>query len=727
MADIATSVSASGQPRDFPHLQHFVSHPACQVRNCVNALFHFDNPAAFGTPPVPIRFARRPASAGLPTLFSARLVAYYLRMLPPKQAGLSRREFGLRFLQLAAALALPQFALGASALGLPPGPHGFVLRRNILVPARDGVGLATDVYLPATGEAALPGPFPVILERTPYGKSQETTRHASRALAEWLASHGYAVVYQDCRGRGGSGGEYVKYLSDAADGFDCCAWVMAQPWCNGRIGAQGLSYGAHTITALACANAPGIAALFMDSGGFANAYQGGIRQGGAFELKQATWAFNAALESPEVKSNPEKLAALRAIDLRAWFADMPWRRGHSPLSLVPEYEDYVFDQWEAGAFDGFWKQQGIYAAGYYRQFSDVPMTWMSSWYDPYPRTATDNYVALKALKRSPVRLILGPWTHGNNHESFAGDVDFGAQALLAGNLAPSLPELRKRWFDRHLNGERNGVDAEPEVRLFVMGGGSGRKNAAGRLDHGGRWRTESAWPLARARTTKYYLQADGTLSPALPAAGAAPRSFRYDPKHPVPSIGGTITSGKPIMVGGAFDQREGAAFFGSEVPGRALADRPDVLVFQTPVLAQDLEVTGPVEAELWIRSDCVDTDFTIKLIDVYPPSADYPDGYAMNLTDGILRCRYRDSWEKPALMVPGRLYRVRVTAFPTSNLFKAGHRLRLDISSSNYPHFDLNPNTGEPEGRWQSTRIATNTVHVDRRRPSFLLLPVVPA
>jgi len=634
---------------------------------------------------------------------------------------IDRRALGVQFLRLAAALAIP-----APALALPArGAHDVVVRRDVMVPMRDKVRLATDLYLPARGDTPLPGPFPVILERTPYGKSQEGTRHASAAIATILASHGYVVVFQDCRGRGGSEGDYVKYLSDGADGFDCCTWIVGQPWCDGKIGAQGLSYGAHTVGALASANAPGIKALFLDSGGFANAYQGGIRQGGAFELKQVTWAYNAAFESPELRDDPKKAAALKAVDLKAWFKRWPWTRGNSPLSLVPEYEDYVFDQWEAGDFDGFWKQLGIYAEGYYGAFSDAPATWMSSWYDPYPRTATGNFVALSKLKTSPMRLILGPWTHGNNHQTFAGDVDFGPQATLAGNIAPDLTTLRKRWFDRHLKGEANGVDAEPRVQIFVMGGGSGAKRPDGRLDHGGRWRAEPDWPLPSARPTPYYLHADGALSPAPPTAAEAAHSFKYDPRHPVPSIGGTITSGQPIMVGGAFDQREGERFFASEVPGRPLAERPDVLVFQTPPLGADTEVTGPIVADLWVSTDGPDTDFTIKLIDLYPPSADYPDGYAMNLTDGILRCRYRDSWEHPTLMTPGKAYRIRVEAFPTSNLFKAGHRIRLDISSSNFPHFDLNPNTGEPEGRWRRMRTATNTVRLDAARPSHVILPIV--
>ena len=634
---------------------------------------------------------------------------------------IDRREFAVRFLQLAAALALPARALA----NISPGPFPAIVQRDVMIAMRDGVRLATDVYLPAQDGKPLDVRSPVILERTPYGKSGKTRRHASEEIARLYASHGYAVVFQDCRGRGNSQGEYVKYLSDGPDGYDCCAWIVKQSWSNGKIGTQGLSYGAHTTTALACLAAPGLAAMFIDSGGFSNAYQGGIRQGGAFELKQVTWAFNAALEAPEIRADPAKRAALQAIDIKDWFGRMPWSRGHSPLSLVPEYEDYVFDQWEHGVFDGFWKQVGIYAEGSYDRFSDVPIIWMSSWYDPYPRTATDNYVALTQRKRNPQHLILGPWTHGNNHETFAGDVDFGPAAQLAGNVAPDLLTLRMRWFDRWLKGERNGIDSEPRVRIFVMGGGTGRKNAAGRMDHGGRWREEQQWPLAGTVATSFYLHGDGTLAQSAPAANAPPRVYEYDPRHPVTTIGGTVTSGQPVMVGGAFDQRESPAFFGSRAPYKALAERADVLVFQTPPLTSDIEVTGAIEAQLWIASNCPDTDFTIKLIDVYPPNEDYPHGYAMNLTDGILRCRYRDSWERPALLTPGQVYRIKITAFATSNLFKRGHRIRLDVASSNFPHFDLNLNTGAAEGAGPDVRVATNRVFVDAERASRVVLPVI--
>ena len=610
-----------------------------------------------------------------------------------------------------------------------------VLTSDVMVRVRDGVRLATDVYRPARGGKPVNGRFPVILERTPYGKTVVSRSELSLAdpvpksraeVAAFFVRRGYVVIYQDCRGRYASEGKFVKYLSDGADGFDTCAWIVRQPWCDGKIGTMGLSYAAHTQGALGSADAPGVAAMFLDSGGFSNAYQGGIRQGGAFELKQVTWAYGAALESPEVTRDPVRLKALKAVDLRAWFARMPWTKGQSPLSAAPEYEDYVFDQWRHGDFDAYWKQMGIYAEGFYDQFRDAPMTHISAWYDPYPRTATENYIGLSKRKKGPVRLILGPWTHGDRSLTYAGDVDFGPAATLDGNLAADFLTLRLRWFDCWLKGIDNGVARESPVRLFVMGGGSGRRNAAGRLDHGGRWRAERDWPIPDARPTAYFLNRGGALSTEPPAAEIEPLVYDFDPDRPVPSIGGTITSGKPIMVGGAFDQVEGPRFFGSRAPFRPLSERSDVLSFQTEPLAEDIEVTGPVTARLHFASDGPDTDFTLKLIDVYPPNEDYPSGFAMNVTDGIVRARYRRSWAHPNPLTPGQPDEVTIAAFPTSNLFKAGHRIRVDISSSNFPHFDVNPNTGAPEGEGVARRVARNMIFVDSTRPSAVTLPIIP-
>lgn len=652
-----------------------------------------------------------------------------LRVTPPGQGPLKidRREFSRRVVAFAATAAMG--SCGGS--GRKPGEGGVTIMADLMVPMRDGVRLATDVYLPKSGT----GPVPVLLERTPYGKTRDSRTERSlqtpdgplsRAeVAGLFVSRGFAVVYQDCRGRYDSEGEYRKYLDDPADGFDTCAWLMEEDWCEGRIGTLGFSYAAHTQAALASVGAPGLTAMFVDSGGFSNAFQGGIRQGGAFELKQATWAFRNAKVSPEALADPRLRSALDTVDIEAWFRRMPWKPGASPVSMVPAYEEYLFEQWTHGDFDEYWKQPGVWAEGFWDSWPDAPTTFVSSWFDPYPRAAADNFNGLRARKRGPFRLVLGPWTHGDRSQTWAGDVDFGPESVLDGQVAKDIWDLRARWFDRWLKGVRNGVESEPAVRYFRMGGGSGRRGEHGRMEHGGTWLSADNWPPENATLRSFYLSAAGSLDPNPQRGEVGRRDFDYDPSDPVPTVGGAITSGAPIMVGGAFDQREGPEFFGSSEPYRRLADRPDVLVFQTPVLESPLEVSGPVEVELWISSDAPDTDFTAKLIDVYPPNPDYPDGYAMNLTDGILRVRYRDSWEEPELMNPGERYFVRVSLYPVSNLFATGHRLRLDISSSNFPRFDLNLNTGEPEGRATGRRIARNTVFTTSTNPSRLILPVV--
>ncbi len=597
-----------------------------------------------------------------------------------------------------------------------------ISQRNgpVMVPMRDGVRLATDVHLPKS-----PGPYPVILERTPYGRDEPSRSEITASnpkpmtrsdFAEVFTEAGFAVVYQDNRGRHGSEGVFVKYLSDGEDGYDCCDWILQQPWCDGRICTMGLSYAAHTQAALGCAGAPGIVAQVLDSGGFSNSWTGGIRQFGAFELKQATWAHKQAILSPEAAADPVMKAALEAEDIRDWFARMPWQPGHSALRHHPDYEAYLFDQWRHGTFDEFWQQLGIWAEGYYDRYPKADCVHMSSWFDPYSLTAVTNYLGLKA--RSPQRLILGPWTHGNRSARVFGDVDFGPEAPID-SWAGNWRDYRLRHFRHVLDGTPN---PEPAVRVFVMGGGSGRRTPEGHLDHGGRWISMDDWPHPASVATDFHLHPDGRLDRAPSAGGAI--SFDFDPAHPVPTIGGNLTSLEPVAVGGSFDQTEAPQFFGSTPPYLPLSSRPDVLAFQTAPLEAAVEIVGPVTATLFVSTSAPDTDFTAKLIDVHPPSADYPAGYAMILTDGIIRLRYAEDRAKPRLRCPGEVVEITVTLFPTANLFLPGHRIRLDVSSSNFPKFDVNPNTGEAEGAGRRRVVATNTVFMDAARPSRVTLQI---
>ncbi|HWP68503.1 MAG TPA: CocE/NonD family hydrolase, partial [Rectinemataceae bacterium] len=400
---------------------------------------------------------------------------------------------------------------------------GYLLESDVMVAMRDGVRLATDIYRPAKEGRPLPGSFPVILERTPYDKTAPSRSERSVAdpvpldraeVAAFFVARGYVFVYQDCRGTHNSEGLFTKYLSEGEDGFDTIGWIAKQAWCDGKVGTMGLSYAAHTQVAAACLNPPALAAMFVDSGGFHDAYQGGIRQGGAFELKQATWALRQALQSPEATSDPMIKAALENEfrSISSWFSRLPWRKGQSPLRWLPEFEDYLFEQWTHGNYDEFWKRLGICSKEFMDSFADVPMVHMSSWFDPYPRTATRNFIDLKKRGKGPLALILGPWTHGDRCLTYVGDVDFGHAATLEGNIAENFLEFRLSWFDRWLKGKKNGADADPCVRYFRMGGGSGRKNSSGRLEHGGEWRSASDWPPPEMSERSFYLGSGGTLS-----------------------------------------------------------------------------------------------------------------------------------------------------------------------------------------------------------------------
>jgi uncharacterized protein len=595
-------------------------------------------------------------------------------------------------------------------------PDNGEVREDVLITMRDGVVLATDIYFPSDGNA----PWPVVLERTPYGK--QLSNHGDRTLADptpksrsqigrAYAARGYVYVIQDCRGRHGSAGVFSKYVNEGDDGLDTLNWLVAQSWCNGKIGTQGLSYGAHVQAALASMGAKNLGAMVWDSGGFSNAWRSGIRQGGAFELKQLTWAMSHALQSPATLRDPVRQAALAAQDIRDWIAVNPWSEGNSPLAMAPEYEAYVLELWRNEVFSDFWRRPGLYASGSYARACDVPTIFMCSWYDPYSLTAIENFQGFSQDKAGPFRLILGPWTHGQRSVTFAGDVDFGPAAPLDGNIAESYNELRLGWFDQHL--KQNATPQEPKnsVQIFVMGGGSGTKTASGKLDHGGQWRSETNWPLPNARPTSFFLGEEGKLSFETGSDGGA-QSWIHDPNRPIATNGGAITSGAPVMEAGAYDQ-------GS-------AQNPSIAIFQTDVLTQDIEVTGPIIAKLWVSSTASDSDICLKLIDLYPPSQDYPNGYALNLSHGILRLKFRNSCENMELMTPSEIYPIEVTVFPTSNLFAQGHRIRLDVASSNFPHFDVNPNTGSPSGIiGLAPVIATNTVHLGPKTPSCIVLPLV--
>lgn len=602
----------------------------------------------------------------------------------------------------------------------PPITRPASVLRDVMVPMRDGVHLATDIFLPHGT-----GPWPVLVERTPYDKTAARANEYTRdhpdvfgreELAGFFTDAGFVVVFQDCRGRYRSEGRFTKYRGEAEDGFDTLDWIGAQDWCDGRIGTMGLSYSAHTQMAAAALAPPALGAMIVDCGGFSNAYQGGIRFGGALEMKQITWAYRHALRSRAAAANPLARRALEQEDIADWFTRMPWKRGHSPLRAVPDYEDYLFEQWERTDFDDYWKIPALYAAGFHDRMPAIPSVHMSGWYDPYACTAVENFTGL-AAQGHPVQLILGPWTHGNRSRSHAGDVDFGPDGMFEAATGRDYVRWRIDWFRRHLLGQD--LPPEPRVRVFVMGGGSGRRTAQGRLDHGGQWLRCASWPPETGQAAALYLAPGGRLVFDPPGVGGQ-QSYAFDPANPVPTIGGPITSGAPVMVGGAFDQVEAARFFGCHPPHLPLASRPDVLVFETEPLDQDVVIAGDVSVTLHAASDRTTTDFTAKLVDVHPPSQDYPAGFAMNLCDGILRACYRDGFEHARALEPGAVTEMTIRLYPTANRFLRGHRIRLEISSSNFPRFDVNPNAAPGQDLSQLRLVAVNSVHFGPDHPSRL-------
>ncbi|SCK26873.1 CocE/NonD family hydrolase [Streptomyces sp. WMMB 322] len=619
------------------------------------------------------------------------------------------------------------------ALSPEPLQGGALWRRTLRIPMRDGVGLATDLYSASPEPDA--SPLPVLLERTPYGrrKSRGSDQDRSDApvpqpedIARYFTDAGYHVVRQDCRGRGGSGGTFVKYLGEGPDGADTIAWLREQPWCDGRVVMTGVSYSAHVQAAAAAEGVAGLAAMFQDSGGFSSAYDAGMRMGGAFELKQVTWTLRHAMSSPEVTADLVLAEELSRLDVAGWFRAMPWRPGLSPLRHLPAYEDYLLEQWRQDAFGDYYRNPAIYGRGFYERFPDAPSLHMGSWYDPYVRSTIENFTALRQLKSAPAYLVMGPWTHGDRCKTYAGDVDFGPRAGLDGNLAPSYLEFRRRWFDRALGRIGSGRPEPgnaPAVQYFLMGGGDGLRNADGRMRHGGEWRTDTRWPPSSMNPVALYLDTGGAITTTPPTAVAGSVTYDFDPRNPVPTMGGQITSGEPVMSGGAYDQNApDSRVFGAREPYLPLDSRPDVISLTTPPLKRDVVLAGPVTAKLFISTTAPDTDFTVKLIDVHPPNADYPHGFAMILTDGIFRCRFHRSYERPELLTPGEVYEIDVTAPDTANRFGAGHRIRLDISSSNFPRFDVNTNTGQPEADVRRTAVAANTVHMDAEHPSHVLV-----
>lgn len=603
-----------------------------------------------------------------------------------------------------------------------PPEFEVIVKKDVMVPMRDGVKLATDLYMPAKNGKPVPGRFPVVLTRTPYDKS-ETAWTPLNVIGPYYASRGYVFVAQDTRGRFASEGEWHMLTDDGRDGWDCGAWIAQQPWSDGKIGMFGTSYVGGTQHAMALEKVPQLTTVIpVDA--MSNIGRQSLRNAGAFEMRFWNWIMTKVTKGSRAGRDPATAAELMELSGQRfnYLKHLPLRYGTTPLQLAPEYENWLVEAMRHGADDAFWAQNNILADP--KRYKDIPVYLVGGWYDSWGGNTTANFTALHQAIKGPVYLIMGPWIHGEQGKSSHGQVSFGPDAAIPDPLA-----WRLEWYDHWLKGMTNSVGrAAPfatNVRIFVMGTGDGRKTPDGLLNHGGYWRNEQEWPLARTQYTPYYFQPGGGLATVKPSAKGGSTSYQFDPRDPVPTLGGPISSGDDIMQQGAWDQRGGPQFWNWPNP-LPISARNDILVFRTEPLEADVEVTGEIEVKFWASSSAVDTDFTAKLVDVYPPSGDFPHGFDLNIGDGIVRARFRESLKKEVFMEPGKIYPFTLKIYPTSNVFKKGHRIRVDISSSNFPRFDVNPNSGEPLADNRRVVIATNTLVHDRAHPSHIVLPVIP-
>ena len=616
------------------------------------------------------------------------------------------------------------FTLGIPLRAQTDIRYGVVETKDVMVAMRDGVKLAADIYRPTQNSQVVDTKFPVILLRTPYNKED------AASMADSFVPHGYVVVLEDVRGRYKSEGHWRPHFDDPNDGFDTAQWIGSQTWCDGGIGTLGSSYSGATQHALAIGNAPYIKAM-VPRNAMSDYGRYGVRHNGAFELRFFNWVFTLGNATgtpdalPAAKRAATDPAATKALvdmgnQVRDFVRALPLRPGTTPLKLAPDYESWLIEAMSHGDYDDFWRNSGASVVDHLAEYKDVPEYHTTGWYDSWStQVANINYIELRRTKKSLQRLIIGPWIHSSENLSYAGEAQFTEDAAL------DLTAFHLRWFDHWLKGMDNGVDREPPVRIYVMGGGDAHKTPEGRIFVGGYWRNEQEWPLARTVPTPYYLHAEGLLSRDNPAEDQ-PITYQFDPRNPVPTLGGNVSSQGTLMFQGAADQRCRLDFWLCS-DSKPLSARNDVLVFQTAPLTKDTEVTGRLIVKLWASSNALDTDFTAKLVDVYPPNSDFPAGVDLNVADSIVRARYRKGPGKAELLKPGEPYEFTIEMYPTSLVFKHGHRIRLDISSSNFPRFDVNPNTGESLNNNRRLQVAENTVYLDRKHPSQIVLPVIPA
>ena len=552
---------------------------------------------------------------------------------------------------------------------------------------RDGVILRADVYRPKSA-----GQFPVLLERTPYNKSNDAD------FGLMAAARGFVVVIQDVRGRYTSDGDWYTFIHESNDGYDTVEWAAALPYSNGKVGMWGGSYVGATQMLTAIAHPPHLAGICpIDTA--SNYHDGWTYQGGAFEQWfSESWTSILAQDTfnRAVQKQTNALEGAWKLPLARYpLFNFPDSSSSSVPASATSLAPYFLDWLAHPAYDGYWKQFSI--EEHYADIT-VPSLTVAAWYDIFLGGSLRNYLGIKSrggseAARHGQHLLVTVGGHAGSGRKI-GDLDFGPAAAQ-----DDENQITLHWYEFLFKGVQNEFAGKP-VKIFVLG-----------LNQ---WREEDDWPISRAQSTRFFLHStknanslrgDGTLSTAPPRAESSDH-YLYDPANPVPTTGGPLCCDELREPPGPQDQR-------------VVEAREDVLIYSTLAFAQDTEITGPISLELFAKSSAVDTDFTAKLLDVAP------DGYAQNLTEGIVRARYRDSQERSSPLNPGQIYKFTIDLWSNSNLFRKGHILRLEVSSSNFPRFDRNLNTGEDPALATHYVSATNTIYHDTEHPSALLLPVV--
>ncbi len=546
---------------------------------------------------------------------------------------------------------------GAEAASRPV--HSVRHETKVPVPMRDGVELAAEVYRPDA-----PGEFPALMLLRYFRGGHQKRR------GEFFARRGYAVALVDCRGRYDSEGTWTPYVNDPQDGYDAQQWLGAQPWSNGKIGTFGLSYNAFTSYMAAPLGSPHLKCIFARSGqqtNFGHLYNDGVMQ--------LNVIFEFGLHTKQGSQTQ-----------RIFPVDHPHYRRLPLIEAVDDFAgvEHVKDWFRHARYDDYWKAYGIKEK--YPRIT-APAYFITGWYDNLLHENWRNFTGFRErggseAARRGTKILVGDWAHGGS-SGYAG-----------------LLDLQLRWYDRWLKGIDNGIDRQPPIKLYVMGRDV--------------WRDEHEWPLARTRFTRFHLhsggsangaQGDGVLATRPCPADSPPDRFVYDPENPVFTLGGQISTHRDVR--GPKDRRSVQA-------------RDDVLVYTTEPLADDVEVTGPVELQLHVASTAVDTDFTATLSDVHP------DGTAIHVCEGVRGVTFRESLEEPTPIEPGKVYPLSISLWETSMVFGAGHRIRLEVSSSNFPPYARNQNTGLSLGTSALVKTAEQTVYHDAERPSYLVLPVIP-